>query len=108
RVITNYLTRMRYCTSDGVLDLKNKGPTPASGAEFIGDRKVCAWFNHAGRKTADDTILFGHWASLAGSTGCPRAIGLDTGCVWDGTLSMYELESRAWISCKCRAGKAVG
>lgn len=107
RVITNYLTRMRYCTRDGVLDLKNKGPSPAPGAEYIGDNKVAPWFSHPNRRTADDKIVFGHWASLQGATNNANAIGLDTGCVWGGALSLYELQSRAWISCKCRNGKVL-
>ena len=77
RVITNYLTRMRYCTSDGMLDLVSKGPEPPCDG-----KKVSAWFSHPKRKTRDDKILFGHWASLEGFTDTPNAIGLDTGCVW--------------------------
>ena len=30
RVITNYLTRMRYCTPESELDLISKGPEPDS------------------------------------------------------------------------------
>jgi bis(5'-nucleosyl)-tetraphosphatase (symmetrical) len=99
RVITNYLTRMRYCSKKGVLDLESKGPSPNAG------KKVSAWFSHAGRKTADDRILFGHWASLEGRTDTPNAIGLDTGCVWGGTLSFYQLETGEWTRCHCRDGK---
>ena len=100
RVITNYLTRMRYCTSQGVLDLESKGPSPNAGKQ-----KVSAWFSHPHRKTAWDRILFGHWASIAGQTDNPYAIGLDTGCVWGGSLSLFELETGRWTSCKCKNGR---
>jgi bis(5'-nucleosyl)-tetraphosphatase (symmetrical) len=100
RVITNYLTRMRFCTSQGVLDLDSKGPSPD-----LGKVAVSAWFSHPRRKTAKDRILFGHWASIEGQTDHPNAIGLDTGCVWGGALSLYELETGRWISCQCRSGK---
>lgn len=103
RVITNYLTRMRYCTKHGVLDLVSKGPTP--GESRIGEQKVSAWFSHKTRKTAQDKILFGHWASLAGRTDTPNAIGLDTGCVWDGALSLYHLDTGQWTRCECKSGK---
>ena len=65
RLITNYLTRMRYCTSDGVLDLESKGPSPDPGSK----KKVTAWFSHPGRKTAWDRILFGHWVTPLGKVG---------------------------------------
>jgi bis(5'-nucleosyl)-tetraphosphatase (symmetrical) len=100
RVITNYLTRMRYCTKTGVLDLDSKGPSPN-----LGKQKVSAWFSHPKRKTADDRILFGHWASIEGSTDHPNAIGLDTGCVWGGSLSLYELETGRWTRCQCDDGR---
>lgn len=100
RVITNYLTRMRYCTSDGVLDLESKGkqPNPCTG-------KVSAWFSHPGRKAKNDKILFGHWASIEGQTDTPNAIGLDTGCVWGGAMSLYCLETGAWTRCACEDGR---
>lgn len=99
RVITNYLTRMRYCTRDGVLDLDSKGPAPNTG------KKVSAWFSHPERKTANDRILFGHWASIEGQTDTPMAIGLDTGCVWGGSMSLYELETGRRTSCQCHEGR---
>ena len=98
RVITNYLTRMRYCTKDGVLDLESKGASPDSQLD---GRKVSAWFSHPKRKTVYDRILFGHWASIEGQTDSPNAIALDTGCVWGGALSLYKLETGKWTRCEC-------
>lgn len=101
RVITNYLTRMRYCTLDGELDLISKGPEPIP--DILGTQKVAPWFSHANRLTKDDTIIFGHWASLEGDTNDPNVIGLDTGCVWGRTLTFYELETGRRFSCDCSA-----
>ncbi len=101
RVITNYLTRMRFCSSQGVLDLDSKGPSPD-----LGKVEVSAWFSHPRRKTAKDRILFGHWASIEGQTDHPYAIGLDTGCVWGGAMSLYELETGRWTRCQCKDGRS--
>ncbi|HEY6131511.1 MAG TPA: diadenosine tetraphosphatase, partial [Halioglobus sp.] len=105
RVITNYLTRMRFCTSTGVLDLESKDSSPRPGVPNLGDQNVAAWFSHQERKTADERILFGHWATLGGQTGNPNAIALDTGCVWNGSLSLYHLDSGQLTRCACRDGK---
>ena len=102
RVITNYLTRMRYCSEEGWLDLESKGARPNEGV-----KKVAAWFSHPNRKSRDDKILFGHWASLEGMTDSPNAIGLDTGCVWGGAMSLYCLETKEWSRCKCEDGKCA-
>jgi bis(5'-nucleosyl)-tetraphosphatase (symmetrical) len=108
RVIANYLTRMRFCTPTGRLDLQSKGSTPSPGVPNLGNESVSAWFNHTRRKTAEDRILFGHWATLAGRTAIPNAIALDTGCIWNGALSLYHLESGQWTRCACSAGKCRG
>lgn len=105
RVITNYLTRMRFCTPDGTLDLVSKGDTPTPGVANLGNQKVSAWFSHPQRKTAADRILFGHWATLAGLSSNANAIALDTGCVWNGSLSLYHLESGTWTRCGCHNGR---
>jgi bis(5'-nucleosyl)-tetraphosphatase (symmetrical) len=105
RVITNYLTRMRFCTPEGELDLQSKGSSPTPGVVSPGDQTVAAWFSHPARKTAHERILFGHWATLAGQTDTPNAIALDTGCVWNGALSLYHLESGRWTRCACRDGR---
>lgn len=108
RVITNYLTRMRFCTRQGELDLSNKGSSPTPGLVSPGGEKVSAWFSHKGRKTAGDRIIFGHWATLQGATNNPNAIGLDTGCVWDGAMTLYHLESGEVTQCACSNGKCRG
>jgi len=108
RVITNYFTRMRFCTADGWLDLQSKGPTPKPGVRGPGNAKVAPWFSHAQRKTAGERILFGHWATLAGQSNNPNAIALDTGCVWGGTLSLYHLDTAQWTRCGCADGKSRG
>ena len=99
RVITNYLTRMRYCTRKGKLDLVSKGPTPIPDA--LAGKKVAPWFSHKKRLTRGETIIFGHWASLEGMTDDPQVIALDTGCVWGGSLIAYELETGERVACDC-------
>jgi bis(5'-nucleosyl)-tetraphosphatase (symmetrical) len=55
------------------------------------------WFALPGRSHRDATIVFGHWAAL-GLHVADDVIGLDTGCVWGGTLTAVRLEDRAVIS----------
>lgn len=93
RLVTNYLTRMRYCYADGGLDLISKGPLNDPGGPAAKDQALDAWFNHEKRRSADDKIIFGHWASLKGKTSTPNAIGLDTGAVWGNTMTLYCLET---------------
>jgi bis(5'-nucleosyl)-tetraphosphatase (symmetrical) len=107
RVITNYFTRMRFCTADGTLDLDSKGPRPTNRLSPLNGKKVVAWFSHKQRKAARHPVLFGHWASLEGHTNTPYAIALDTGCVWDGRLTLYSLDTGTWTSCACRDGECL-
>ena len=95
RVITNYLTRMRYCTPESELDLISKGPEPIP--DVLADQKVAPWFSHPNRLTKDETILFGHWASLEGRYDNPNIIGLDTGCVWGRATDLLRTRNRATI-----------
>ena len=82
RYITNSLTRMRYCSVNGKLELTHKGNIAPSG--------YAPWFTFP-RK--DDThILFGHWASLEGHAKSSFVTALDTGCVWGRTLTALRLE----------------
>jgi bis(5'-nucleosyl)-tetraphosphatase (symmetrical) len=101
RVITNYFTRMRYCDAEGRLDLASKGPLEAPGGPAADDPALDAWFRHPGRRSRDDRIIFGHWASLQGQTHDTRAVGLDTGCVWGYAMTLYNIETGERISQPC-------
>ena len=92
RVITNYFTRMRICTPAGQLDLKYK---QAPGAEPQG---FMPWYAVPGRRSADRTLLFGHWASLAGKADGYNVFALDTGCVWGGSLTALRLQDQKLFS----------
>jgi bis(5'-nucleosyl)-tetraphosphatase (symmetrical) len=94
RLITNYFTRMRFCRADSQLDLGNK-----TGSSDQSD--FAPWFSHPNRATADQHILFGHWAALEGKANTPNITALDTGCVWGGKLRLMNLESKALHHCSC-------
>jgi bis(5'-nucleosyl)-tetraphosphatase (symmetrical) len=84
RVIVNALTRLRFCTPEGVMDLK------ASGRLDQAPPGMLAWFDIPGRRSAGTPIAFGHWSTL-GYLRRPDVISLDTGCVWGGCLSALRL-----------------
>ena len=84
RVIVNALTRLRFCTADGVMDLKSK--EGLDGAP-VG---VMPWFDVPGRRTSDVTVVCGHWSTL-GLVMRPNLMALDTGCVWGGKLTAARL-----------------
>jgi bis(5'-nucleosyl)-tetraphosphatase (symmetrical) len=85
RVVVNALTRLRFCTPDGVMDLK------ASGRIDQAPPGTMPWFDVPGRRTAGVCIAFGHWSTL-GYLRRPDLISLDTGCVWGGCLSALRLD----------------
>lgn len=100
RMITNYLTRMRYCDVEGRLDLKEKG-APDS-AEF----GVYPWFTAANRHAAQTSLVFGHWSTLElNASECAEynVYPLDTGCVWGGALTALRLEDRQYFSVPARS-----
>lgn len=86
RVITNYLTRMRFLAEDGTLDLATKEGAGAAPEAFA------PWFRYP-RPDATE-LIFGHWAALEGRTDTPGVYGLDTGCVYNGQLTAMNLDTK--------------
>ena len=88
RVIVNALTRLRFCTPDGAMDLQAAGGLDAAPPGFL------PWFDLPARRTAGVPIAFGHWSAL-GYLQRPDILSLDTGCVWGGCLSALRLGEAA-------------
>ncbi len=95
RCIVNALTRMRLCWPDGRMDFlhkeSDKGP---EGSDLL------PWFDVPGRRTADVTVVFGHWSAL-GLVLRPNLVGLDSGCVWGGKLTAVCLDDRGLLQVDC-------
>ncbi|RFF30149.1 symmetrical bis(5'-nucleosyl)-tetraphosphatase [Wenzhouxiangella sediminis] len=85
RTITNVLTRMRFCSADGRLDLATKGGAESAPPGFG------PWFQHMHPDWRDWTLVFGHWSQLGLYQG-DGVICLDSGCVWGGSLSALVVE----------------
>ena len=88
RFITNVLTRLRYCDKDGRPALSAKGE-PGSQAEHL-----IPWYEVPGRKSENDTIIFGHWSTLphAGFSSINNAYAIDSGCLWGGALTALRID----------------
>ncbi len=85
RVIVNALTRLRFCSPEGVMDFDTKEGAGAAPAGFM------PWFDVPGRASAGQPIAFGHWSTL-GLIDRPDLLALDTGCVWGGRLSAARVD----------------
>lgn len=90
RVITNYLTRMRFCSAEGQLELETKNALTM-------DYPFKPWFAHPRKYSTDNKIVFGHWAALEGRHCADNIFALDTGCVWGGPLRLMNLDSQQYF-----------
>ncbi|MDD1781623.1 symmetrical bis(5'-nucleosyl)-tetraphosphatase [Enterovibrio sp. ZSDZ35] len=95
RFTINALTRMRYLTPEGGLDMHCKRPP-----EDVTDGSLVPWFDVKKRQPIDETCIFGHWAALGGVIN-DQFMGLDTGCVWGGSLTMVRWEDGQRFSLPC-------
>lgn len=95
RVITNYFTRMRFCTAQGELELHCK-LGPGQGPEGF-----APWYAHPNRKTAGQKLIFGHWAALDGQACGADLFPLDTGCVWGKRLRILNFDTGAYHHWDC-------
>ena len=99
RVIVNAMTRLRFCTPQGVMEFETKGETTQAPAGYL------PWFDVPGRKSAGSTVVCGHWSAL-GLRIAPKLLALDSGCVWGGQLSAIRLEDRRLYQVACGAHAA--
>lgn len=95
RVITNYLTRMRFCKADGTIEFNSKEGLDTAPAGFM------PWFDVPNRKMQGQDILFGHWAALEGHCDEPHVYALDTGCVWGSCLTMMDVKTKQCYAVDC-------
>ena len=86
RFTINVLTRLRICTADGRVNLKAKGKAPPADSPYQ------PWFDIANRNSRDARIIFGHWSAL-GFVHRNGVVGLDSGCVWGGALTAFDLDT---------------
>lgn len=94
RVVVNAMTRMRFCTPQGAMEFKAKGPPEHRPAGCV------PWFDAPGRASADHSIVCGHWSAL-GLRVEAKLLALDTGCLWGGSLSAVRLEDRQVFQVDC-------
>ena len=91
RCILNALTRIRFCKPNGELEFDAKGLRAQDApAGYL------PWFDVPGRQTGNVTVAFGHWSTL-GWLDRPDLLSLDSGCVWGGSLSAYQLAQQAGV-----------
>src|SRR5579859_453135 len=86
RYIVNCLTRLRYVASDGRLELHVKGSPKKAQREGL-----LPWFEAPEARWRGTRVVFGHWSTL-GFFMSEDVIGLDTGCVWGGSLTALRLD----------------
>ena len=105
RVVVNALTRLRFCTPEGVMDFDSAESAAAAPPGLV------PWFEAPGRRTQDTPIAFGHW-SMLGWLDRPTVLSLDTGCVWGGCLSAVRfgatLAEREHLSVRCPQAQVPG
>ncbi len=83
-------TRARYCTSEGRFDWHNRGGEPGKDEYPWYAHKQLAW-------REDCRVVFGHWAAKGLLTDQRHVLGLDSGCVWGGRLTLARLDGETKI-----------
>ena len=104
KVIINYLTRMRFITAKGTINLKRtERPSNTRTAHTKKGSTELPWYAYPRSTDRQAHIFFGHWASIKGvlhGGSCINATAMDTGCVWGGKLSFYNMETGHTITTK--------
>ncbi len=96
RFIINCMTRIRYCTAEGRIDLQPKG---APGSQPAG---LMPWFAVPSPRWVGAIVISGHWSTL-GRVYWPEygVWGLDTGCIWGGRLTALRLDDWTIFDTAC-------
>ncbi|HMG75959.1 MAG TPA: metallophosphoesterase [Pyrinomonadaceae bacterium] len=82
---------LRRQMSSDLTEMRTMGANPSR-------RKGLPWYDvYRGKRI----VLFGHWPAKTPRL-APRAIGLDTGCVYGGRLTGYIIESNQFVSVPAR------
>jgi len=79
------MTMLRTLRADGAACREFSGPPDEAPEGCL------PWFDAPGRRSADTTVVCGHWAAL-GLRLRPDLFALDSGCAWGGRLSAVCLE----------------
>ena len=104
RVIVNALTRLRFCSTNGVMEFETKDSAASAPAGFM------PWFEVPQRRSEGSRIAFGHWSTL-GNVQRHDVLSLDTGCVWGGCLTAARIGSDGdaeRISVRCAQAQKPG
>ncbi len=94
RVIVNAMTRMRFCSAEGVMEFKAKGEVTDAPEGYL------PWFVVPGRRSADHILVTGHWSAL-GLKIEPNLLALDSGCLWGRHLTAVRLPKRKVFQVDC-------
>jgi len=97
------LTRSRYCTPEAFFNWQNRG-SPSDSVREV------PWFKAKPKKWARDCrVVYGHWAAEGLVLGRKHVLGLDSGCVWGGTLSAARLDCSPVdvTQVKCKACQGI-
>ena len=100
RVIVNAMTRMRFCSPDGIMEFATKGEVANAPEGYL------PWFEVPGRRSADAVLVTGHWSAL-GLRLLPNLLALDSGCLWGNHLTAVRLQDRQVFQVACSPREAV-
>lgn len=101
RVIVNAMTRMRFCSPEGVMEFRTKGEAATAPPGYL------PWFAAPGRRSIDHVLVTGHWSAL-GLRMEANLLALDTGCLWGRQLTAVRLEDRQVFQVDCSPEEARG
>ncbi len=93
-------TRLRYCSKQGHLLMKNK----QHPSTLTPEDNCYPWFICPKRKSKGKRIIFGHWSTL-GLHQQKKTWGLDSGCLWGGQLTAFCLETKKITQVDCQVAQ---